>query len=140
MLKKRYDNRLLMKNKNSRFSYHVNDDIIWYNSLEVERSAARLFLLSSSYVQKFLARTAVYNRTLPGNVLHNRRRNTLENKIYTPRQAWEQLGIGRTRFYQFLKEGKIRHFKNGRRFLITEGAITEFIEEQTEMSSKAGEQ
>lgn len=64
----------------------------------------------------------------------------MENKIYTPRQAWEKLGIGRTRFYQFLKEGKIRYFKNGRRFLIPEGAITEFIEEQTEMSAKAGEQ
>lgn len=64
----------------------------------------------------------------------------MENKIYTPRQAWEKLGIGRTRFYQFLKEGRIRYFKNGRRFLIPEGAITEFIEEQTVMSVKAGEQ
>lgn len=64
----------------------------------------------------------------------------MEKKVYTPREAWEMLGIGRTRFYQFLKEGKIRYFKNGRRFLIPEGAITEFIEEQTEMSAKAGEQ
>ncbi len=62
----------------------------------------------------------------------------MENKIYTPRQAWEKLGIGRTRFYQFLKEGKIRYFKNGRRFLIPEGAITEFIEEQTDMSMNGG--
>ncbi len=63
----------------------------------------------------------------------------MENKIYTPRQAWEKLGIGRTRFYQFLKEGRIRYFKNGRRFLIPEGAITEFIEEQTAMFTKAGD-
>lgn len=63
----------------------------------------------------------------------------MENKIYTPRQAWEKLGIGRTRFYQFLKEGRIRYFKNGRRFLIPEAAITEFIDEQTAVSAKAGE-
>lgn len=63
----------------------------------------------------------------------------MKTKIYTPRQAWEQLGIGRTRFYQLLKEGKIRYFKNGRRFLIQESAITEFIEEQTAVSAKAGE-
>jgi len=58
----------------------------------------------------------------------------MDTKIYTPKQAWEKLGIGRTRFYQFLKEGKIRYFKNGRRFLIPEGAITEFIEVQTAMA------
>ena len=63
----------------------------------------------------------------------------MENKVYTPKQAWEKLGIGRTRFYQFLKEGKIRYFKNGRRFLIPEGAITEFIEEQSAMFAKAGD-
>ncbi len=63
----------------------------------------------------------------------------MDTKIYTPKQAWEKLGIGRTRFYQLLKEGKIRYFKNGRRFLIPESAITEFIEEQTAVSAKAGE-
>ena len=63
----------------------------------------------------------------------------MDTKIYTPKQAWEMLGIGRTRFYQLLKEGKIRYFKNGRRFLIPESAITEFIEEQTAVSAKAGE-
>ena len=63
----------------------------------------------------------------------------MDTKIYTPKQAWEKLGIGRTRFYQLLKEGKIRYFKNGRRFLIPESAITEFIEEQTAVSAKASE-
>ena len=63
----------------------------------------------------------------------------MENKVYTPKQAWEMLGIGRTNFYRFLKEGKIRFFKNGRRFLIPESAIAEFIEEQTANSVKAGE-
>lgn len=64
----------------------------------------------------------------------------MDSKIYTPRQAWEMLGIGRTRFYQFLNEGRIRYFKNGRRFLIPESAIIAFIEEETTKSGKAGEQ
>ncbi len=63
----------------------------------------------------------------------------MENRIYTPRQAWEKLGIGRTRFYQLLSEGKLSYFKNGRRFLIPESAIAEFIKEQTVKSDKAGE-
>lgn len=55
----------------------------------------------------------------------------MEKKIYTPRQAWEILGIGRTRFYQLLKDRKIRYFKNGNRYLISDDAISVFIEEQT---------
>lgn len=53
----------------------------------------------------------------------------MEKKIYTPRQAWELLGIGRTRFYQLMKERRIKYFKNGRRYLIPESAIAKFIEE-----------
>lgn len=60
----------------------------------------------------------------------------MENRIYTPRQAWEKLGIGRTRFYQLLAEGKLRFFKNGRRYLITENALKAFVEEQTAQSMK----
>ena len=60
----------------------------------------------------------------------------MESKVYTPRQTWELLGIGRTRFYQVLKEGKIRYFKNGRRFLIPESALNAFVEEQTAQSMK----
>lgn len=63
----------------------------------------------------------------------------MENKIYTPKQAWERLGIGRTRFYQLLAEGKISYFKNGSRYLIPESAIDAFIQEQTEILAKAGE-
>jgi excisionase family DNA binding protein len=64
----------------------------------------------------------------------------MDTKIYTPKQAWEKLGIGRTRFYQLLAEGKIRCFKNGRRYLIPVSAIDAFIQEQTAKSVKAGEQ
>ena len=47
----------------------------------------------------------------------------MEKKIYTPREAWELLGIGRTRFYQLMKEKRIKYFKNGRCYLIPESAI-----------------
>jgi len=58
----------------------------------------------------------------------------MNTKVLTPRESWQLLGIGRTKFYQLLAEGKIRYFKNGRRFLIPESAIDEFIEEQTAMA------
>lgn len=54
----------------------------------------------------------------------------MEKKIYTPREAWELLGIGRTRFYQLMKEKRITYFKNGRRYLIPESAIANFVIEQ----------
>ena len=53
----------------------------------------------------------------------------MDNKVYTPKQAWEQLRIGRTHFYQLLKDGKIRYFKNGNRYLIPADAIEAFIAE-----------
>lgn len=64
----------------------------------------------------------------------------MDTKIYTPKEAWKKLGIGRTRFYQFLNEGRIRYFKNGRRFLIPESAIAEFIYEQTAIALNGREQ
>lgn len=64
----------------------------------------------------------------------------METTVYTPKQAWEKLGIGRTTFYHLLKEGKIRFFKNGSRYLIPESSISEFIEEQTAQCMKAGDQ
>ena len=52
----------------------------------------------------------------------------MEKKIYTPREAWKLLGIGRTRFYQLLKERRIKYFKNGRNYLIPESSLVNFIE------------
>ena len=51
----------------------------------------------------------------------------MEKKIYTPREAWKLLGIGRTRFYQLLKERRIKYFKNGRNYLIPESSLVNFI-------------
>ena len=53
----------------------------------------------------------------------------MENKVCTPKQAWKQLGIGRTKLYQLLKNGKISYFKNGNRYLIPVDAIEAFIAE-----------
>lgn len=52
----------------------------------------------------------------------------MEKKIYTPREAWKLLGIGRTRFYQLLKERRIKYFKNGGHYLIPESSLVSFIE------------
>ena len=52
----------------------------------------------------------------------------MEKKIYTPREAWKLLRIGRTRFYQLLKERRIKYFMNGRHYLIPESSLVSFIE------------
>ena len=51
----------------------------------------------------------------------------MNTKVLTPRESWQLLGIGRTKFYQLLAEGKIRYFKNGRRYLISDSAIDAFM-------------
>ena len=63
----------------------------------------------------------------------------MENKVYTPKQAWDQLRIGRTNFYQLLKSGRIRYFKNGNRYLIPADAIEAFIAENTMNGGDKGE-
>ncbi len=55
----------------------------------------------------------------------------MEEKVYIPQEAWKLLKIGRTRFYQLLKGGKIGYYKNGNRYLIPQSAIEKFILEQT---------
>lgn len=60
----------------------------------------------------------------------------MDKRVLTPREARIVLGIGRTRFYQLLAEGKLRFFKNGRRYLIPESALNAFVEEQTAQSMK----
>lgn len=64
----------------------------------------------------------------------------MEEKVYTPQEAWKLLKIGRTRFYQILKSGKIGYYKNGNRYLLTQSAIEKFISEQTAQYTEDGEQ
>ncbi|MBQ8904862.1 MAG: helix-turn-helix domain-containing protein [Ruminococcus sp.] len=48
-------------------------------------------------------------------------------KIYTPEEARKVLRIGRTRLYNLLRQGKLKSIKNGRRFLIPQECIAEYI-------------
>ena len=51
-------------------------------------------------------------------------------KVYTPDQARRVLRIGRSRFYELLRQGKIGSIRNGRRFLIPEECLASFIQRQ----------
>ena len=67
-------------------------------SLEVKK-ASRLFFFTSLFAQQYMIKTAVHNMTYPGNMSSMSEGGLqMEKKIYTPREAWEMLGIGRTRF------------------------------------------
>lgn len=44
---------------------------------------------------------------------------------YSPETAADQLGISRVRFYQLMKEGKIRTYKDGKRRLCSHAALVE---------------
>lgn len=64
----------------------------------------------------------------------------MEEKVYIPKDVWKLLKIGRTRFYQLLKGGKIGYYKNCNRYLIPQSAIEKFISEQTAQYMEGGEQ
>ncbi len=60
--------------------------------------------------------------------------------VYTPDEARNKLKIGKSRFYELLRQGKIKSIRNGRRYLIPESSLFEFIESQTHVSDrKAGD-
>ena len=60
-------------------------------------------------------------------------------KVYTPDEARRILRIGRSRVYELLRSGELRSVKNGRRFLIPESCINEYLTVQTFSSQEAGE-
>ena len=51
-------------------------------------------------------------------------------KIFTPEEARAKLGIGRTRFYEMLRDGRIKSIRNGRIYLVPESSLAEYIEQQ----------
>ena len=63
----------------------------------------------------------------------------LPKKVYTPDEARRILRIGRSRVYELLRSGELRSVKNGRRFLIPESCINEYLTVQTFSSQEAGE-
>ena len=44
---------------------------------------------------------------------------------YGPEEAADQLGISRARFYQLVKEGRVRTYKDGKRRLCSHAALVE---------------
>lgn len=60
--------------------------------------------------------------------------------VYTPDEARNKLKIGKSRFYELLRQGKIKSIRNGRRYLIPESSLTKYIESQiTDSGKKAGD-
>lgn len=51
--------------------------------------------------------------------------------IYTPAEARKILRIGRNRIYELLCQGKLKSIKNGRRFLIPQECLMEYIASNT---------
>ena len=47
--------------------------------------------------------------------------------MYTPEEARKLLRIGRSRFYELLRQGPIKSIRNGRRYLIPELCLNEYI-------------
>lgn len=53
---------------------------------------------------------------------------------YGPEAAAEQLGVSRARFYQLVKEGKVRTYKDGKRRLCSHQALIECQQEMERAS------
>lgn len=51
-------------------------------------------------------------------------------KVYTANEARRVLRIGRSRFYDLLRQGKIDSIRNGRRFLIPEECLAIYLQRE----------
>ncbi len=58
--------------------------------------------------------------------------------MYTPEEARKLLRIGRSRFYELLRQGQIKSVRNGRRYLIPEACLNEYIKGLTLTNSDEG--
>ncbi|HUN01049.1 MAG TPA: helix-turn-helix domain-containing protein [Halothiobacillus sp.] len=52
----------------------------------------------------------------------------VEKHLYRPREAQETLGIGNTKFYALIKEGKLETRRIGRATVVTAESLRAFIE------------
>ena len=59
-------------------------------------------------------------------------------KNRTVNQAIDQIGIGRTKFYELLNEGYIKAIKIGSRTLVPQSSIDEYLKSLPEYTSKGG--
>lgn len=60
------------------------------------------------------------------------------DRLYTPDQAAQVLGCGRTRVYAFIKSGELRSVKLGKSRRIPRSALDEFIESLEDANDDAG--
>ena len=58
--------------------------------------------------------------------------------VYTPLEAGKMLRIGQSKVYELLHKGEIKSIKNGRRFLIPEACIIEYLEQQLSDEDEEG--
>ncbi len=58
--------------------------------------------------------------------------------VYTPLEAGKMLRIGKSKVYELLHKGEIKSIKNGRRFLIPEACLIEYIEKHVSTVDEDG--
>lgn len=56
----------------------------------------------------------------------------MDNKIYNIVDLCKLLGIGRNTAYTLIKEEKIKGFKAGRGWLVSEEALKDYVRKETE--------
>ena len=53
---------------------------------------------------------------------------TLDSKTtFKPKEAFELIGIGLTKGYEYLQSGRLRSVKNGRNYIVPKSAIEDFL-------------
>ena len=61
-------------------------------------------------------------------------------KVHTPNEASRILRVGRSKIYELLRSGKLKSIRNGRRFLIPDECIVEFIKSQVYTTHREGDE
>lgn len=59
--------------------------------------------------------------------------------VYTPDEARRILKIGRSRFYELLRQGAIKSVKNGRRFLIPRECLMDYLKSMGTSQDEKGD-
>ncbi len=50
-------------------------------------------------------------------------------RTYTAEEAWNEIGVSRTKFYDMAKKGQIQVVKAGKKILVPCWAVSEFLQE-----------
>jgi excisionase family DNA binding protein len=64
---------------------------------------------------------------------------TRDSRLLTPKQIMEEYGLGRTKLYSTLESGSLRSIRWGRKYLVRESDLEEFLQDSEHASeSKQG--